>query len=49
MSQEKHVIILHCKEDRDVFINKIKFPKTVFHGLEYIKYLENYGIKHISF
>jgi hypothetical protein len=31
MSQEKHVIILHCKEDRDVFINKIKFPKTVFH------------------
>jgi hypothetical protein len=31
MSQDKHVIILHSKEDRDVFINKVKFPKTVYH------------------
>ena len=29
--QDKHVIIVHCKEDRDIFINKVKFPKTVFH------------------
>lgn len=29
--QDKHVIILHCEEDREVFINKLKFPKTVFH------------------
>jgi hypothetical protein len=31
MQQDKHVIILHCEEDREVFINKLKFPKTVFH------------------
>ena len=31
MSQEKHVLILHSTEDRDIFINKVKFPKTVFH------------------
>jgi hypothetical protein len=29
--QDKHFVIVHCKEDRDVFINKLKHPKTVFH------------------
>lgn len=29
--QDKHFVIVHCKEDRDVFINKLKYPKTVYH------------------
>jgi hypothetical protein len=29
--QEKHFVIVHCKEDRDVFINKLNHPKTVYH------------------
>ena len=31
MQQDKHFVIVHCKEDRDVFINKLKYPKTVYH------------------
>jgi len=29
--QNKHFIIIHNNEDRDIFINKLKYPKTVFH------------------
>ena len=29
--QDKHFVFVHCKEDRDVLINKIKYPKTVYH------------------
>ena len=29
--QDKHFVIVHYKEDRDIFINKLKYPKTVFH------------------
>ena len=29
--QEKHFVIIHCKEDRDIFINKCNYPKTVYH------------------
>jgi len=29
--QDKHFVIIHCKEDRDIFINKCKYPKTVYH------------------
>ena len=29
--QNKHVVVIHKDEDRDLFINKIKYPKTVYH------------------
>jgi hypothetical protein len=29
--QDKHFIITHKNEDRDIFINKLKYPKTVYH------------------
>ena len=29
--QDKHFIIIHKDEDRDIFINKLNYPKTVFH------------------
>jgi hypothetical protein len=29
--QNKHVVMLHKNEDRDIFINKLKYPKTVYH------------------
>lgn len=29
--QDKHIIIVHHSEDRDIFINKVKYPKTVYH------------------
>jgi len=29
--QDKHIVIFRGKEDRDIFINKIKFSKTVYH------------------
>ena len=29
--QNKHVVIVHSHEDRDIFINKLKYPKTVYH------------------
>lgn len=29
--QNKHVVIVHNNEDRDIFINKLKYPKTVYH------------------
>lgn len=29
--QDKHFLITHYKEDRDIFINKLKYKKTIFH------------------
>lgn len=29
--QDKHILITHYNEDRDIFINKVKYPKTIFH------------------
>ena len=29
--QNKHVVLIHKSEDRDVFINKLKYPRTVYH------------------
>jgi hypothetical protein len=29
--QDKHIIIVHHSESRDIFINKVKYPKTVYH------------------
>lgn len=29
--QDKHIVFLHHSEDRDLFINKVKYPKTIFH------------------
>lgn len=29
--QDKHFIIIHKDEDRDIFINKLNYPKTIFH------------------
>ena len=29
--QNKHVVVVHKNEDRDIFINKLKYPKTVYH------------------
>jgi len=31
MMQDKHFIIIHKDEDRDIFINKLNYPKTVYH------------------
>lgn len=28
--QDKHVVIIRANEDRDLFINKVKYPKTVY-------------------
>lgn len=28
--QDKHVVIVRATEDRDIFINKVKYPKTVY-------------------
>lgn len=29
--QDKHFLITHYKEDRDIFINKLNYKKTIFH------------------
>jgi len=29
--QDKHVVIFHGREDRDIFINKCELPKTIYH------------------
>lgn len=29
--QNKHFIIIHNDEDRNIFINKLKYPKTIYH------------------
>lgn len=29
--QDKHFVIIHKDEDRDIFINKLNYPKTIFH------------------
>jgi hypothetical protein len=29
--QDKHFIIIHNDEDRNIFINKLKYPKTIYH------------------
>ena len=29
--QNKHFIIVHKNEDREIFINKLKYPKTIYH------------------
>jgi len=29
--QDKHLVIVHTREDRDVFINKVEYSKTVYH------------------
>ena len=29
--QDKHFVILHGKEDRNIFINKINYSKTIYH------------------
>lgn len=29
--QDKHFVFVHCKEDRNKLINKINYPKTVYH------------------
>ena len=29
--QDKHIVIVHKDEDRDLFINKVTYPKTVYH------------------
>lgn len=31
MNQDKHVVIVHTREDRDIFINKLKYSKTIYH------------------
>jgi hypothetical protein len=29
--QDKHVVIFHGTEDRDLFINKVPYSKTIYH------------------
>jgi hypothetical protein len=30
--QDKHIVIVHTREDREIFINKVKYSKTVYHA-----------------
>lgn len=31
MQQDKHFVIFHGREDRDIFINKLNYSKTIYH------------------